>query len=213
MGRGLARSSQSALIFFVGQFFRRGYDARGTQESGPLIVAFSLTPLFLSASAAQQAAEESATPDERRLIQEITEQVMEELRNGEFLREQIQRGIEEYIKAQQDAQVAARAEQVRLANEKVKNVRPVSRERDHIYGNPDAVISLIEYSDFECPFCKRFHTTPKEIVDAYGGRVNWVYRHFPLAMHNPGAQKQAEASECANELGGNDDRPEGDDWR
>jgi protein-disulfide isomerase len=54
------------------------------------------------------------------------------------------------------------------------------------------------------PFCKRFHATPKELVQAYAGKVNWVYRHFPLAFHNPGAQKQAEASECANELGGND---------
>jgi len=41
-------------------------------------------------------------------------------------------------------------------------------------------------------------------VQAYGGQVNWVYRHLPLDFHNPGAQKQAEASECAHELGGND---------
>jgi protein-disulfide isomerase len=83
-------------------------------------------------------------------------------------------------------------------------VRRVSAERDHIYGNPDASVSLIEYSDFECPFCKRFHPTAKKIVEAYDGEVNWVYRHFPLAFHNPGAQKQAEASECAAALGGND---------
>lgn len=41
------------------------------------------------------------------------------------------------------------------------------------------------------------------MVDSYDGRVNWVHRHFPLAFHNPGAQKQSEASECANALGGN----------
>jgi protein-disulfide isomerase len=41
-------------------------------------------------------------------------------------------------------------------------------------------------------------------VKAYEGEVNWVYRHFPLSFHNPGAQKQAEAAECANELGGNE---------
>jgi protein-disulfide isomerase len=83
-------------------------------------------------------------------------------------------------------------------------VRRVSGGRDHIYGDPQAAITIVEYSDFECPFCKRFHATPKELVQAYAGKVNWVYRHFPLAFHNPGAQKQAEASECANELGGND---------
>lgn len=118
-----------------------------------------------------------------------------------FLRQQIQLGIQEYINKQKEAQVAAQAEQARLANEKVKNVRRATR--DHIYGNPNAPISLIEYSDFECPFCKNFHKTAKDIVKTYDGKVNWVYRHFPLNFHNPGAQKQAEASECAEELGGN----------
>lgn len=82
-------------------------------------------------------------------------------------------------------------------------VRPVSKNRDHVYGNPSAEVSLIEYSDFECPFCKRFHETAKQVVQAYGGKVNWVYRHFPLGFHNPAAQREAEASECAAELGGN----------
>ena len=41
-------------------------------------------------------------------------------------------------------------------------------------------------------------------MEASAGQVNWVYRHFPLRIHNPGAQKQAEAAECANALGGND---------
>lgn len=82
--------------------------------------------------------------------------------------------------------------------------RPASTERDHIFGNPGAEISLIEYSDFECPFCKRFHGTAKQVVEAYGGRVNWVFRHYPLNFHNPAAQREAEASECAAEIGGND---------
>ena len=81
---------------------------------------------------------------------------------------------------------------------------PKPGENDHIYGNPAAMITLIEYSDFECPYCKRFHSTTKQLVDESDGQVNWAYRHFPLAFHNPGAQKQAEASECAAELGGNE---------
>lgn len=86
---------------------------------------------------------------------------------------------------------------------RVADYKKVSKD-DHIYGNPDAQITLIEYSDFECPFCKRFHPTAKQVVDAYVGKVNWVYRHFPLGFHDPLATKQAEATECVAELGGND---------
>src|SRR5690349_16280049 len=145
-----------------------------------------------------------STPDEQRLIQKVKEEVMKELREGNFLSEQIELGIQNYIKKQEAAQVAARAEEERQAAQKANAIRRISASRDHIYGNPDAPISLVEYSDFECPFCKRFHSTAKEIIDAYGGKVNWVYRHFPLSMHNPGAEKQAEASECVAQLGGND---------
>ena len=167
-----------------------------------LIAALLLAPLFMSTSAAQQ---DQKTPTaEQQLIERVKKEVMEELRQGEFLRQQIQLGIKDFIKKQKQAKVAARAARQRLANERAKNVRRVSRARDHIYGDPNAPISLIEYSDFECPYCKRFHPTAKKIVETYAGKVNWVYRHFPLRFHNPGAQKQAEASECANALGGND---------
>lgn len=84
-----------------------------------------------------------------------------------------------------------------------KNVYvPTITEDDHIRGDKEAEISLIEYSDFECPFCRLFHATSKQILDTYNGKVNLVYRHFPLSFHQ-NAQKEAEASECANELGGN----------
>lgn len=77
---------------------------------------------------------------------------------------------------------------------------------DHILGNPDAELTIVEYSDIECPFCKRFHVTMHQIMDEYGkdGKVNWVYRHFPLDQIHDKARKEAEATECANELGGNE---------
>jgi protein-disulfide isomerase len=77
---------------------------------------------------------------------------------------------------------------------------------DHIRGNPNAPVKIVEYSDTECPFCKRFHTTMQEVMKEYGdnGNVAWVYRHFPLDSLHSKARKEAEATECAGELGGND---------
>lgn len=78
--------------------------------------------------------------------------------------------------------------------------------QDHIRGNPDAPVKIVEYSDTECPFCKRFHDTMKQVIDEYGkdGKVAWVYRQFPLTQLHSKATKEAEATECANELGGQD---------
>lgn len=86
------------------------------------------------------------------------------------------------------------------------NVRPVTNE-DHIKGNPNADVVIVEYSDFECPFCKRFHDTMNQVMDEYGasGQVAWVYRQFPLdQLHPVKARAEAIASECVNEIGGND---------
>jgi len=74
---------------------------------------------------------------------------------------------------------------------------------DHILGSKTAEIVVIEYSDFECPFCKVFHNTMHQIVDEYDGKVAWVYRHFPIEQLHSKAKKEAEASECAFDQGGN----------
>jgi len=136
------------------------------------------------------------------ILQQLPQEIMKVLLQQNLLNHQIAQGIDEYFKKQQQVLAMERVKQEQLAAEKAHNVRRVTA-RDHIYGNPDAPISLIEYSDFECPFCKTFQATAKEVVDASGGRLNWVYRYFPLEFHNPGAQKEAEASECASYLGGN----------
>lgn len=81
---------------------------------------------------------------------------------------------------------------------------------DHIRGDKDAKVVIIEYSDIECPFCKIYHGTMKKIFDEFkdDNQVAWVYRHFPISYgDNPlhkNAAKEAEATECAAELGGND---------
>ncbi len=84
-------------------------------------------------------------------------------------------------------------------------VRPVTIE-DHIKGNPNSTIKIDEYSDFECPFCKRFHDTMNEIMaDKSNSDVAWVFRQMPLEqLHPVKAMAEAVASECAAEQGGND---------
>ncbi len=80
------------------------------------------------------------------------------------------------------------------------DVAPVS-DKDHVRGDKNAAVTLIEHSDFQCPFCNRFHPTMQQVMDQYKGKVRWVYRHFPLNSIHPDAQKAAEASECAAEQG------------
>lgn len=87
----------------------------------------------------------------------------------------------------------------------VSVVLPIT-EDDHILGSPNAKITIIEYSDIDCPFCKNFHETMKQVIDEYGpsGDVAWVYRHFPLSVIHPDAEKHAVAAECVATIGGND---------
>lgn len=81
----------------------------------------------------------------------------------------------------------------------VGEVAPVTKD-DHVRGSAKADVTLIEYSDFECPFCGRFHPSMVQLMNEYEGKVKWVYRHFPLSFH-PQATPAANASECASEQG------------
>ncbi|MEX0934878.1 MAG: thioredoxin domain-containing protein [Candidatus Paceibacterota bacterium] len=81
-------------------------------------------------------------------------------------------------------------------------VRPVTEE-DNIRGSIDADIKIIEYSDLECPFCKRFHPVLQRVV-AEHDNVAWVYRHYPIPQLHAKARQEAIASECVAELGGQD---------
>lgn len=74
-------------------------------------------------------------------------------------------------------------------------------EGDHMIGNPDAPILIIEYSDLECPYCKKFGETMKEIISTSNGNVAWIYRHW--VVHQTALPK-ASASECVAQLKGND---------
>ena len=98
------------------------------------------------------------------------------------------------IDAAQNQQVTAQTE-----------VAPIT-EKDHIRGNPNAPIAIIEYSDYDCPFCRIFHDTMNQLMADFGedGKIMWVYRHYPIEQLHPNAPKITMASECVAELGGND---------
>lgn len=80
----------------------------------------------------------------------------------------------------------------------------ISLDDDPIMGNPDAPINLIEFSDFGCPFCKRFHATTLPLIKQNyidSGKVKFVYRDFPILSTHPNAGSAALAAECADDQG------------
>jgi len=80
----------------------------------------------------------------------------------------------------------------------------VSIDDDPMIGNPNAAITMIEFSDFQCPFCKRFHDNTFPLIQTNyidTGKVNFVYRDFPIQGIHPNALPTALASECADEQG------------
>lgn len=84
-----------------------------------------------------------------------------------------------------------------------ERVRPVDTT-DHIFGNPSAPVVIVEYSDFDCQYCKTFHETLYQVVANEGadGSVAWVFRHFPLSEIHPNALAHARAAECVAANGG-----------
>lgn len=85
-----------------------------------------------------------------------------------------------------------------------KKIQPIS-ENDHILGNPDADIIVIEYSDYECPYCQEFHSVMNRIINEYGqqGRIAWIYRHMPIERVHVNARRIALTSECVADIRGN----------
>jgi protein-disulfide isomerase len=79
-------------------------------------------------------------------------------------------------------------------------VVPVS-DRDHIKGPATAPVTLVEYGDYECPYCGLAYVVLKEVEQQLGDRVRFVFRHFPLTNAHPHAFRAAEAAEAAGAQG------------
>src|SRR6266571_1796535 len=76
-------------------------------------------------------------------------------------------------------------------------LRPPVGPRDHTLGTVEAPVTLVEYGDFECPFCGRAYPELKQVLRRLGGKVQFVFRHFPLSEEHPHAQHAAEVAEAA----------------
>jgi len=91
----------------------------------------------------------------------------------------------------------------KLTEDQAEKVPGIS-DSDYVLGNVDAEVVLITYSDLECPFCERFHPTGKQVVDEYGDKIAWVFRHFPLETIHPRALPAANAVECVGKETGSE---------
>lgn len=90
---------------------------------------------------------------------------------------------------------AAEAEQKRLEESYNNPLKPEIREGEVIRGTPGAPITLVEYSDFECPFCSKGYETVTELLEKYKGKIQFVYKHLPLSFH-PNAMPAAKYFEA-----------------
>jgi protein-disulfide isomerase len=124
----------------------------------------------------------------KRPLDEIKPQLYQALRDAkrELVRTEYVRGL------RKQANVA-----ILLSPPKVK----VDFDTDRVRGNPNAPVTIIEFSDFQCPFCKQAFATLKEVLARYPNQVRLAYRDFPLTQIHPQAQFAAEASHCAAEQG------------
>jgi protein-disulfide isomerase len=78
---------------------------------------------------------------------------------------------------------------------------PVDVDRDHIQGPADASVTLLEYGDYECPYCGAAYPIVKEVQDRMGDRLGFVFRNFPITTSHPHAEQAAEAAEAAGSQG------------
>jgi protein-disulfide isomerase len=74
---------------------------------------------------------------------------------------------------------------------------PVADDRDHIQGRSDAAVTLLEYGDYECPYCGAAYPMVRKVQEAMGDRLRFVFRNFPITTAHPHSELAAEAAEAA----------------
>jgi len=83
-------------------------------------------------------------------------------------------------------------------NQSNVDARTLVTSTDHIRGNADATVTMVVFSDYQCPYCSKFNTTLKQVMEDYSDRVKWIHKHFPMSYHDY-AESAAQAAECAGD--------------
>jgi protein-disulfide isomerase len=118
------------------------------------------------------------------------DEIKDQLESG-LKQARIQEAREDYLKGlRKGADV-----KVLLAPPRVQ----VGYDRDRLRGSPKAPVVIVEFADFQCPYCRRVEATLKDLLSKYGDRVSLAYRDFPLDQIHPEAELAAEAARCAGE--------------
>ena len=86
-----------------------------------------------------------------------------------------------------------------ISNENQSTIYDIATNDDPYAGGKDARIVIVEFSDFQCPYCTQAFPTVREIISTYGDQIKFIYRDFVNSKIHPQAQKSAEAGECASE--------------
>lgn len=125
-------------------------------------------------------------------------------RTGGRALEQIKPQIADYLRNERRKEAVAKLE-ARLNEERKVNIRlepyrlHLNNEGAPSMGPENAPVTLVEFSDFDCPYCGRFHPTLKKLSEKFGNQLRVVYRQYPIVNLHPNAFKAAEASLCASD--------------
>ena len=117
--------------------------------------------------------------------------------------------VRDYLRAQKSAERQRTFVQTLRAQSQVSMLLPVSpalrqsvsADKGFVRGSPAAPVTIVEFSDFQCPFCKAAAATVKQVLDRYAGKVKWVFRDFPIEKLHPDAPRAHEAARCAGAQG------------
>jgi len=122
----------------------------------------------------------------KRPLDEVRSQIRQALKQSQM--QEAQKQYKQLLRAQANVDILLNPPRIE-----------VSYDPDRLRGNPNAPVTIIEFSDFECPFCKAAQPTLTQVLAKYGGKVRLSYRDFPLNSIHPHAQSAAEAARCAGE--------------